>query len=288
MPPIPSTAKLIYDIGMHNGDDTAYYLHQGHRVIAIEPDPSLVSKATSRFSGPLSTGQLTILNVAIASQDGHMDFWINDDNSLLNSFNHAMATREGARAHVIRVETRSIGSIITEFGIPDYLKVDIEGYDLVCVNGLSPSALPPYISVESEAVGEGEALDDQRALATLEALSKLGYCKFKLIAQHDFWPLTGSGAQMLYRKVVQSASGGRLGRFGLAMIGSRLTPQTRLVKTVGYSFPAGSSGPWGDDALGAWMDYAFARRAYMKSRRWHFRYISPSPFSFWCDWHATL
>ena len=28
--------ELIYDVGMHNGDDTAYYLHRGFRVIAVE------------------------------------------------------------------------------------------------------------------------------------------------------------------------------------------------------------------------------------------------------------
>jgi FkbM family methyltransferase len=289
MPATRPIAKLIYDIGLYNGDDTAYYLHHGNRVVAIEADPSWVNEAVRRFSRPLETGQLTILNVAIAEQDGYMDFWINEDNRGLNSFDRAMATREGAHAHLIRVETRTIGSIIAEFGVPDYLKVDIEGHDLVCINGLNPSALPPYISVETEAVGEGERLDDESALATLNALSKIGYCKFKLIAQIDFWPLSGSGVQMLYRKIVHSAAGGRLSRFGLGKIGGLLTPRTRLLKKVGYCFnPGSSSGPWGDDAFGAWMDVESARRAFLKSRRWHFRYISSSPFSFWCDWHAIF
>jgi hypothetical protein len=41
--------KLIYDVGMHNGDDTAYYLRRGFRVIAIEPNPALVATAAERF-----------------------------------------------------------------------------------------------------------------------------------------------------------------------------------------------------------------------------------------------
>ena len=32
---------LIYDVGMNNGDDTAYYLRRGFRVIAIEPNPPI-------------------------------------------------------------------------------------------------------------------------------------------------------------------------------------------------------------------------------------------------------
>ena len=29
--------NLVYDLGMHNGDDTDYYLHKGYRVIAVDP-----------------------------------------------------------------------------------------------------------------------------------------------------------------------------------------------------------------------------------------------------------
>ena len=35
---------LIYDVGMHNGDDTAYYLHKGFRVIAIDANPAMVTR----------------------------------------------------------------------------------------------------------------------------------------------------------------------------------------------------------------------------------------------------
>lgn len=41
--------KLIYDVGMNNGDDTAYYLWRGFRVVAIEATPELVATAANRF-----------------------------------------------------------------------------------------------------------------------------------------------------------------------------------------------------------------------------------------------
>jgi 16S rRNA A1518/A1519 N6-dimethyltransferase RsmA/KsgA/DIM1 with predicted DNA glycosylase/AP lyase activity len=40
---------LIYDVGMNNGDDTAYYLRRGFRVVAIEADTRLVRCAAERF-----------------------------------------------------------------------------------------------------------------------------------------------------------------------------------------------------------------------------------------------
>ena len=41
--------NLVYDIGMNNGDDTAYYLSLGYKVIAVEAVPDLVDAATERF-----------------------------------------------------------------------------------------------------------------------------------------------------------------------------------------------------------------------------------------------
>jgi hypothetical protein len=41
-------ADLIYDVGMNNGDDTAYYLSRGFRVIAIEASPVMVEDASRR------------------------------------------------------------------------------------------------------------------------------------------------------------------------------------------------------------------------------------------------
>lgn len=66
-------ADLIYDVGVNNGDDTAYSLHRGCRV-AIEADPILASRATERFAREIADGRLTILNVAIAEEPGDLPF----------------------------------------------------------------------------------------------------------------------------------------------------------------------------------------------------------------------
>jgi hypothetical protein len=36
---------LIFDIGMHDGSDTAFYLHQGYAVVGVEADPTLAAHA---------------------------------------------------------------------------------------------------------------------------------------------------------------------------------------------------------------------------------------------------
>ena len=61
---------LIYDVGMNNGDDTAYYLSLGFRTVAIEANPELVEQAKARFAREIASGRLIILNIGIADREG--------------------------------------------------------------------------------------------------------------------------------------------------------------------------------------------------------------------------
>ena len=87
--------NLIFDIGMNNGDDSAYYLHLGYRVVAVEADPTLAKEATRRFEKAIRAGELIIVNKAIASEPGEADFWICEQLSVWNSFDKEIATRNG-------------------------------------------------------------------------------------------------------------------------------------------------------------------------------------------------
>jgi predicted RNA methylase len=49
MTPLPAHSDLVYDVGMNNGDDSAFYLRAGFRVVAVEANPLLCRAAESRF-----------------------------------------------------------------------------------------------------------------------------------------------------------------------------------------------------------------------------------------------
>jgi len=66
----------VFDVGFNIGQDTAFYLAEGHRVVAIEADPTLAAKGRQRFASEVRTGQLTIVNVGIAEREGEAQFWI--------------------------------------------------------------------------------------------------------------------------------------------------------------------------------------------------------------------
>lgn len=114
---------VIYHVGMHDGDDTAYYLSLGYRVVAIEADPTLVQNDRRRFADEISVGRLNILDVGVAEEDGEREFWINEKKSVWNSFNKHVSAQNNSPHHSIRVRCRPFGNILREYGMLIYLKV---------------------------------------------------------------------------------------------------------------------------------------------------------------------
>ena len=57
---------LVMDIGLHRGEDSAYYLKKGFKVVAVEADPDLISHCKSRFPEFIESGNLTIVEGAVS------------------------------------------------------------------------------------------------------------------------------------------------------------------------------------------------------------------------------
>jgi FkbM family methyltransferase len=145
---------LIYDVGAHEGQDTEFYLKKGFRVVAIECNPTLVTRLSQRFAKEIAEGRLTVVPFAISDSVGEIDFYVNGARSVWSTADPKFARRNeklGAPSTKIKVPTRPFASILSEFGVPYYLKVDIEGSDMECLKALrSFVARPRYLSIESE------------------------------------------------------------------------------------------------------------------------------------------
>ena len=59
------SGRLIYDVGMHRGEDTDFYLKRGHRVVGVEANPNLVVELKARFRSEIGSGQLRIIDKAV-------------------------------------------------------------------------------------------------------------------------------------------------------------------------------------------------------------------------------
>ena len=61
----PKQSDLIYDVGMHRGEDAEFYLKKGFRVIALEANPELVAMCRKKFAQHLAGDRLRIIEGAV-------------------------------------------------------------------------------------------------------------------------------------------------------------------------------------------------------------------------------
>lgn len=144
-----SEMPLIMDIGMNNGRDSSFYLRKGFRVVAVEANPVLVDKVHKELAGYIASGQLVIEHVGLGQKEGKFPFYINLDNDHWSSFVKNWGTRDGTRYQETEVACMHPASLFQKYGIPYYLKIDIEGNDIDVVRALGDfSHRPRYISIE--------------------------------------------------------------------------------------------------------------------------------------------
>jgi FkbM family methyltransferase len=139
---------LVIDVGLHKGEDTAYYLAKGFRVIGVEADPDLVSECRARFARELSTQRLQIFEGAIAEGAGKIPFY-KDNASIWGTIYLDWAKRNeklGSHNRLIEVDVLDINRLLADSGVPYYLKLDIEGGEhLVLTALLALTDRPPFL-----------------------------------------------------------------------------------------------------------------------------------------------
>lgn len=168
--------SCILDIGVHNGDDSAFYLAKGFKVVGIEANPRLAAAARDRFAAPIAEGRYQLVEAAIAPRAGTIDFIVNLDKDDWSSTDPRYGARDGTRHERISVPAIVIESVLERHPDIHYLKCDIEGGDLEVLRGMLRSPVRPrYCSFE---------LHDTQYLAYLAAL---GYTKFKIVNQNLNW-----------------------------------------------------------------------------------------------------
>jgi FkbM family methyltransferase len=181
--------KLVYDVGMHIGEDTEYYLKKGYKVIAFEADPELAEYGRNKFIDAIAHGQLLIVEGAIVgsnaalSADGKVCFYKNLENTVWGTVVPEWSERNehiGAKSVKICVGAVDFEKSINDYGMPYYMKIDIEGVDTVCLEALfKQEKRPAFISIESEKKYYYKLLKE------IEILEKLGYTKFQ--ARQQQW-----------------------------------------------------------------------------------------------------
>lgn len=214
----PVVPDLVFDVGMHLGEDTAFYLSRGFRVVGVEANPRLHAALRRRFAEALADRRLVLEPVAIGRETGRATLLVNDAVTVWGTLDRGFAERNEPRvgtSEPVEVPTVALPDLLVEHGVPRYLKIDIEGFDRVALESLfCVPTRPPFVSVESVATTLAPSVRAVRG--ELRVLRDLGYRRFAFVNQE------------------------RLSRFDGRLLDGEGTPAP-------YRYERHSSGPFGDD-----------------------------------------
>ena len=142
---------LVFDVGANVGERTSALLAVGCRVVAIEPQPDCCKKLRNLEA---RNGRLTVLQVACGRAEGSANLRTGGGGDVLASLSNDYIQQVKASGRFARHEWKetvpvslcSLDMLINRYGVPKYIKIDVEGYELEVFAGMT--ANPAILSFE--------------------------------------------------------------------------------------------------------------------------------------------
>lgn len=169
---------LCFDLGANTGSRVNVFLQLGAHVVAVEPQPDCI-QILQRLQHP----HLHIVQAAVGSAEGQQEMVFAQPN-IVSSLSGEFMTKlkdsgvcqgiQWGRSQPVPVTTLAI--LIEKFGLPGFIKVDVEGYEYEVLQGLSQPI--PALSLEFHSLYLEPAL---QCITHLENLGKiqLNYTMFE-------------------------------------------------------------------------------------------------------------
>ena len=173
--PFVHPGDLVFDAGAHVGDRVAAFRRLKARVVAIEPQPALVTTLKLLYG---RDRDVAIEPVALGAAPGTVELRLNIDNPTVSTASDDfVAAARGApgwndQAWTGRatVAMTTLDALIARHGTPSFIKIDVEGFEAEALAGLTrPVAALSF---------EFTTIQRPVALAALERCVALGFTGF--------------------------------------------------------------------------------------------------------------
>jgi FkbM family methyltransferase len=167
---------LVFDAGANRGLMSEMFLELGARVVALEPIPHLAGLISRRYGhGRLAVHACAVGDLAgeatlhVGRDDAHSS--ISDDWVQLVRATPGLPERWG---RTITVPVRTFDEMIDRYGLPAFIKIDIEGHEPAALNGLSQPVRA--LSFEFQCAAP------DRTRQCLDRLASLGDYRYRMAA----------------------------------------------------------------------------------------------------------
>lgn len=173
--PLVPRGGLAFDLGAHVGNRVRALRSLGAQVIAVEPQPAYAGILRVLFSRDHG---VVIVEAAIGIEAGETSLYISDRHPTVSTVSAAWRERMGRHESFrgvswdreLQVKVETLDTLIRRFGMPDFIKIDIEGSEVAALRGLSS----PVRTLSFEYVPGARA----EALACIGLLERLGSYRY--------------------------------------------------------------------------------------------------------------
>lgn len=161
---------VVFDVGAHVGTRARAMRRAGAKVIAIEPQAPF-----NRFLRLTLPSDITLIDAAVGGAEQEAEMSVSSRHPTLSSlrtdFVSDAQTAQGFE-HVSwdskqRVKVVTLDGLIRDHGIPSYIKIDVEGFELEVLSGLSQPVqmlsveyLPGFLHLTNKVLDRIEQLGD--------------------------------------------------------------------------------------------------------------------------------
>lgn len=168
--------SLVFDIGAHVGSKTRSLRNAGAKVIALEPQQPFAS-----FLQKTLPSDVVFIEAAAGEKETEAEMSVSTKHPTVSSLRKDFVSSAGSAPGFKKVkwdqtqlvQITTLDALIIQYGIPDYIKIDVEGFELEVLKGLSHSV--ELISFEVLAGFP------KLAIEVVDRLSQLGEYKFNLV-----------------------------------------------------------------------------------------------------------
>ena len=147
--------KLVFDVGANKGNKTRALLELGCDVIAVEPEFKSLRTLQYRFG---NNKRVKIVEKGLSDKPGKATIHIAAPRSGFNTLSDKWVGILGqsdvnrfekkiAYSDEYEIELSTLDELIKTFGLPYFIKIDVEGYELNVLKGLTQA--PDFISFET-------------------------------------------------------------------------------------------------------------------------------------------